>query len=149
VEFDPAVTSYRALLETFFACHDPCRPKSSEQYKSVIFPHDDAQESEAREILAQVEKRKGHKVYTEIVRREVTDLTLAEGYHQKFELRAKRRIFSCFKFENDAELIDSSAAARANGYIGGGGSATDLELEIDSFGLTLEACKDLRKLVSY
>ena len=54
VAFDPAVISYRALLETFWTCHDPTQrdrqgPDIGVQYRSVIFVQDAAQREAALE----------------------------------------------------------------------------------------------------
>jgi len=48
VTFDPEVTSYREILDVFFAIHDPTtRDRQGNdvgsQYRSVIFYHDDRQ----------------------------------------------------------------------------------------------------------
>src|SRR5438270_1023965 len=56
VTFDPSVTSYREILEVFFAIHDPTSMDrqgndSGTQYRSVIFTHSDAQARIAREVI--------------------------------------------------------------------------------------------------
>ncbi|MEE8447984.1 MAG: peptide-methionine (S)-S-oxide reductase MsrA, partial [Gemmatimonadota bacterium] len=48
VEFDPAVTSYREILEVFFTLHDPTTPDRQgpdvgTQYRSAIFYGSDEQ----------------------------------------------------------------------------------------------------------
>jgi peptide-methionine (S)-S-oxide reductase len=57
VTFDPAVLSYRDVLEVFFAIHDPTTPNRQgadvgTQYRSVIFYHSPEQERVAREVIA-------------------------------------------------------------------------------------------------
>ena len=56
VTFDPAVVSYRELLEIFFAFHDPTTrdrqgPDTGTQYRSAIFTHSPEQELEALSVL--------------------------------------------------------------------------------------------------
>jgi len=53
VEFDIEQTSFDALLELFFDCHDPTTPNRQgpdvgAQYRSVIFTRGEAQETAAR-----------------------------------------------------------------------------------------------------
>jgi peptide-methionine (S)-S-oxide reductase len=56
VRFDPAVTSYRDILEVFFAIHDPTTLNRQgndvgPQYRSVIFTHSDEQRRVAEELV--------------------------------------------------------------------------------------------------
>jgi peptide-methionine (S)-S-oxide reductase len=61
VTFDPAVLSYREVLEVFFTVHDPTTPDRQgadvgEQYRSIILTHSPDQEREAKAILAEMTK---------------------------------------------------------------------------------------------
>ena len=56
VVFDPAVVSYRDLLNLFFATHDPTTldrqgADVGPQYRSEIFYHSDEQRATAREVI--------------------------------------------------------------------------------------------------
>ena len=58
VTFDPAVTSYREILEVFFAIHDPTSMDrqgndSGTQYRSAIFYHRVEQRRVAGELVAE------------------------------------------------------------------------------------------------
>lgn len=60
VEFDPTVTTYRELLEVFFAIHDPTTLNRQgadvgTQYRSVIFFHSPDQESVARQLIRELD----------------------------------------------------------------------------------------------
>src|SRR5215210_2483125 len=56
VTFDPAVVSFRDLLEVFFAIHDPTTKDRQgndvgEQYRSVIFYQSEEQKRVAEEVI--------------------------------------------------------------------------------------------------
>lgn len=73
ITFDPAVVSYRRLLEFFFQIHDPTTVDRQgndhgSQYRSAIFYLDDAQKQTAQAVIAAVEAsgRWPGKVVTEL-----------------------------------------------------------------------------------
>jgi peptide-methionine (S)-S-oxide reductase len=89
VEFDPAKVPYEALLEIFWASHDPTTPNRQgpdvgTQYRSAIFFHDAAQEAAARASKERIEKSGRFKrpIVTEIVA--AGPFYNAEEYHQKY-----------------------------------------------------------------
>lgn len=56
IEFDPSVITYQALLEVFFATHDPTTPGRQgndvgPQYQSAIFYQNDDQKSQAQSVV--------------------------------------------------------------------------------------------------
>ena len=58
VTFDPAVVSYREVLEVFFATHDPTTKDRQgndvgPQYRSAIFTHSDEQKKTAEGLIAE------------------------------------------------------------------------------------------------
>jgi peptide-methionine (S)-S-oxide reductase len=89
IEFDPAILSYRALLEFFFQIHDPTtrdrqgndRGKS---YRSAIFYLDEAQKETALTLIEELNashKWPG-KIVTEVV--PASDFWNAEEEHQNY-----------------------------------------------------------------
>jgi hypothetical protein len=66
---------------------------------------------------------------------------MAEDYHQKFTLKGHKDLKNEMMriYPRHQDLVDSTAAARLNGYIGGYGSRDQLSKEINSLGLSAEA----------
>jgi peptide-methionine (S)-S-oxide reductase len=59
--FDPAVVTFRDLLEVFFTIHDPTTlnrqgADAGTQYRSVVFCHGPEQERLTREIMGEIEQ---------------------------------------------------------------------------------------------
>lgn len=87
VTFDSDVISYGELLDIFFATHDPTQLNRQgndigTQYRSAIFPLDDAQETEARAALDRANADNGGRVVTTIEPK--GDWYPAEDYHQQY-----------------------------------------------------------------
>src|SRR5207237_3901573 len=87
VAFDPAVTSYRDVLEVFFAIHDPTSMDrqgndSGTQYRSAIFYHSDEQRRLAQELIRELSADFSRPIVTEV--RPVEAFYLAEDYHQEY-----------------------------------------------------------------
>ena len=87
VTFDPERVSYEQLLEVFWAMHDPTQvdrqgPDIGDQYRSVIFTHDDEQRREAQESLAKAQVRFDDAIATKV--EPLEKFWPAEGYHQAY-----------------------------------------------------------------
>jgi peptide-methionine (S)-S-oxide reductase len=89
VTFDPAVISYREILEIFFAIHDPTTlnrqgADAGTQYRSAIFYHSAAQKQIAEQVIAELGA--AH-VWERPIVTEVTAAPTfykAEDYHQGY-----------------------------------------------------------------
>jgi len=89
IEFDPAVVSYRELLEVFFTIHDPTTLNRQggdvgTQYRSAIFYHSPQQRQEAEAVIAELE---AGKVWDDPIVTEVVPLEAfypAEEYHRDY-----------------------------------------------------------------
>ncbi|WP_018464977.1 peptide-methionine (S)-S-oxide reductase MsrA [Calidithermus timidus] len=87
--FDPAVVSYRELLEVFFTIHDPTTLNRQgndigPQYRSVIFYHSPEQKATAEAVMAELEAAKiwDNPIVTELKPFEA--FYPAEDYHQEY-----------------------------------------------------------------
>ena len=66
IEFDPNVISYEQLLDTFWAEHNPSGYKPKVQYKSAIWPQNEAQEAAARASKKAIEDKYNKTLHTDI-----------------------------------------------------------------------------------
>ena len=89
LEFDPAVVSYRQILEIFFAVHDPTTLNRQgndvgTQYRSAIFWHSDEQRRTAETVIAELKAgaASSDTIVTEVVA--AAPFWPAENYHQHY-----------------------------------------------------------------
>lgn len=89
ITFDPSVTSFREILEVFFAIHDPTTPDRQgndvgAQYRSAIFFHSGEQRTEAERMIREIDASGlwNNPVVTEVRPAEV--FYAAEDYHQHY-----------------------------------------------------------------
>jgi peptide-methionine (S)-S-oxide reductase len=98
VEYDPQKVGYEQLLDVFWHEHDPTQlnrqgPDVGDQYRSVIFFHDEDQEKAARASLEAEERSGRHRrpIVTQVVPAET--FWKAEDYHQQY--LEKRGLATC------------------------------------------------------
>ena len=87
VTFDPDVISYDDLLDIFFATHDPTQLNRQgndigTQYRSAIFPENEAQDRQARAAIERNTADHGGKIVTTIEPK--AEWYPAEDYHQEY-----------------------------------------------------------------
>jgi peptide-methionine (S)-S-oxide reductase len=87
VTYDPEQISYERLLETFWAKHDPTQLNRQgwdvgDQYRSVIFFHDDEQRELAEHSKEQEQSRHRKPVVSQI--EPAQTFYVAEDYHQQY-----------------------------------------------------------------
>ena len=92
IAFDPAVITFRDLLDVFFTIHDPTTLNAQgadvgTQYRSAIFYHSPEQRHVAEEVVRELEAAK---VWDDPVVTEIVPFTVfypAENYHQEYYRR--------------------------------------------------------------
>ncbi len=89
IKFDPAVISYRDLLNVFFAVHDPTTLNRQgndvgTQYRSAIFYHNEAQKAEAEQLIGELNAQHiwDKPIVTEVAK--FDKFYAAEDYHQEY-----------------------------------------------------------------
>lgn len=149
VDFDPAVISFEDLVQIFWKAHNPCGGGGSRQYMSILFYGDDGQQTIAEDTKAAVEQETGSRVRTALL--PLGTFTLAEDYHQKYRLRHEKALMAEFRaiYPNDADFVNSTAAARVNAWLSGEGTKEQMEEEIGRLGLSAAAVKALRASVRH
>ena len=89
IEYDPDRIDFDTLLEVFFAIHDPTQLNRQgndvgPQYRSAIFPQDDAQRAAAQALIEALNAESAAPVVTTL---ETGTFYPAEDYHQEFRVR--------------------------------------------------------------
>ncbi len=102
ISFDPAVLSYRDILEIFFTIHDPTTLNRQghdvgTQYRSVIYTHTDAQIATARQVMAEMATVWDGPIVTELADAPV--FYKAEAYHQDYYLNNPMQSYCLFVVE--------------------------------------------------
>ena len=146
VDFDPEKISFRGLLDILWDSHTYTRQTTNTQYKNAIFYHNETQRQQATASKKALEQRTGRTVQTDIL--PVKSFTLAEDYHQKYLLKHSGLKSFLNRFHaHGIDIVNSTAAARLNGYTGGNGTREQLLREIHLLGLEDKEQKTLKKLV--
>jgi peptide-methionine (S)-S-oxide reductase len=116
VEYDPSVTSYETLLDTFFHLIDPIESRGQfcdfgEQYRPVIWVHDAAQRAAAEASKAHVQQIFNKPVAVTI--EDAGPFYAAEEYHQDFHTKSSVRYnyyrWGCGRDARLAEIWRSAA----------------------------------------
>jgi peptide-methionine (S)-S-oxide reductase len=89
IQFDPAVITYKEILEVFFSIHDPTTLNRQgadvgTQYRSAIFFHTPDQQTTAQETIRELTEEK---IWSDPIVTEVVPIGLfypAEDYHQEY-----------------------------------------------------------------
>jgi peptide-methionine (S)-S-oxide reductase len=143
IDYDAEKIGYAQLLDIFWATPNSCAASDSRQYMSAVFYHDDCQKKLALETRDR-----------EAVNRQVPACTailplgrfyVAEDYHQKYLLRQQDHLMWEFRsmYPDARAFMNSTAAARINGFLGGHGSKTAVRRDLPTLGLSPAARRTL------
>jgi peptide-methionine (S)-S-oxide reductase len=101
VTFDPAVVSYREILQVFFTVHDPTtRDRQGNdvgpQYRSAVFYHSDAQKATAEQVMREIGDAGiwDAPLVTELA--PAGEFYEAEAYHQNYFARNANHPYCAF-----------------------------------------------------
>jgi peptide-methionine (S)-S-oxide reductase len=135
VDFDPARLSYEELLRQIWANRRGGR-SYGRQYMEAVFCMDVEQEATAQRLRISAPIITGARFY------------LAEDYHQKYYLRHDRTLISELADYTPRQLVESTVAARLNGYVSGAGTLAQLHDELAQLGLSAPAATHLERRVA-
>jgi peptide-methionine (S)-S-oxide reductase len=116
VDYDPEETSFEALVDEAIDQHAPTRQPPKRQYQHVLFHETDEERDAIESALGELEVPA---VRTRVER--LASFTVAEPYHQKFNLSGKRWAMDAFDdadYDN-AAVRESPAAAKLNAELAG------------------------------
>jgi peptide-methionine (S)-S-oxide reductase len=142
MDFDPGRITYEQLVDIFWHSHSPEYRPWSWQYASIIFYHNEEQHRLAEETKFHMEESvKKLKIYTQIMH--YSEFYPAEDYHQKYWLQQTPELIQEFHriYPDFKDIVNSTAAARVNGLLGGYGTFDGTAAELSSYGLSTEANK--------
>ncbi|MFB6150266.1 MAG: peptide-methionine (S)-S-oxide reductase [Haloarculaceae archaeon] len=116
VDYDPGVLPFADLVDAAVANHDPRNQPRDRQYQHVVFHESAAQRRTVEERLSDLAV---DRVATRI--EPLDSFTVAEPYHQTFNLRGKRAVLRAFEDAGygDDDRRESPAAAKLNAHVAG------------------------------
>jgi len=118
IEYDPRELSFADLLDVAFRSHDPRHRVGKTQYQNIVFT---ATEKQREALASYLEGSEYGREGIETRIEPLEQFTLAEPYHQKYRLQSKRWATTVFREAgyDGADLRESPAAAKLNGYVAG------------------------------
>ncbi len=136
IEYDPRQISYADLLDLFWAARRPTRPAWKRQYMSAIFYADAAQQKQAEATHERISESAGSEIFVEIL--PADSFYRAEDYHQKYYLQRHGELMAELRspYPDFRDFVDSTAAARLNGYLGGARTQGLTEADLEPLGLS-------------
>lgn len=145
IDFNPDEIDFAAILNLIWTSHNPIGAARSSQYKSAIWFADDRQLATINESIETLVKKYDRKLTTEVLPLET--FFNAEDYHQKYVLQRHDAVMKQFKsyYLDFNDFVDSTAAARLNGFAYGCGSKTLFEQEQSNYGFAPEVLASVAK----
>lgn len=141
VDFDPFQISFETIVNMFWQSHNPVGSRRSSQYMSAIWYSDDQQQSVINASIEVLIQRFETEPTTQVQPLDV--FYLAEDYHQKYGLQRHQSAMSKFKamYSDFWDFVDSTAAARLNGFSYGQGTKSQFDEESESYGFSASELK--------
>ena len=139
IDFDPGIISYEEILRKFWQNHYPNRGNyKGRQYISLLRYHGAQQQETADKVKQEMERNLGEAIETEIAAFE--QFTLADERHQKYYLKRYPNTLEQLQdlFPKMDHLVDSTFAARLNGFVKGYGKMRLLKSEVAGWNIDEE-----------
>lgn len=139
IDFDPSVISYEEILRKFWQNHYPNRGNyKGRQYISLLRYHGEMQKETIDLVKKEMEKKLGEAIETDIA--EIDHFNMADERHQKYYLKRYPNTLEQLQelFPHPEHLVDSTFAARLNGFVKGFGKLDELKKEIAAWNIDEE-----------
>jgi peptide-methionine (S)-S-oxide reductase len=150
IDFHPELISYEELLDVFWQNHNPLRESfyKGRQYMSLLLHRNEDQEAWALKMKRKWEQTLNGEIQTEMA--PFSKFYAAEEYHQKYYLKRYTKAVEEVKsiFLSHSDFVNSTIAARLNGFVAGHGSLGSLKEEINEWGFHPEQTKELVALLN-
>ena len=116
---------------------------------SIIFYHNEEQREIALASKVEQERLRGRTIYTDLV--PYDGFYLAEDYHQKYYTSRVRELRSELRriYPDLMDFVNSTAAARINGILGGYADPELISKELESYGLSETAVEQLKRYLDF
>lgn len=145
IDFDPQRMSFGEVLDLYFAGHRPTRPPWKRQYMSALFFHDGEQRRLIEQRCRQAEEQWGEALHVEIL--SADSFHRAEDHHQKYYLQRHSELMDDLTvfYPDFAQIVDSTAAARLNGFLAGARTHVLQNEDLARYGLSERGQRILRR----
>lgn len=147
IDFSPEIISYEEILREFWGNHNAIKDRhyKGRQYLSTLLYHDENQRETAERVKREWERHQNGVIQTEI--QAYSKYYLAEDYQQKYYLKRFEKATAAIQslFPNHKAFVNSTIAARLNGFVKGFGKMNNLKEEIENWDLYKEEKQVLLK----
>lgn len=145
IDFAPDEITYQEVLSLIWKSHNPIGTRRSSQYKSAIWYASDRQKELIHDSMQPLIESYQCELSTDVLPLET--FFAAEDYHQKYVLQRHDGIMKKFKtfYPTFSDFVDSTAAARLNGFAYGFGSDPLFQQEQNSYGFSPDELACVRK----
>ncbi len=138
IDFDPEVISYSEILTLFWDNHDAAKDRNykGRQYLSLLFYHNVEQQQTLQQVKQDWENNNQKNIQTEI--QPYSTFYRAEDRHQKYFLKRYPKALEAITslFPTYYHYVDSTIAARLNGFVREYGLLADIKKELEFWELT-------------
>ena len=134
------------IVKLIWQAHNPIGLPRDSQYMSAIWYSDESQLDVINATKAPLEERLGQKLNTPVLPLET--FYNAEDYHQKYGLQRHRNLMNAFNvmYPEFQGFVDSTAAARLNGFASGRGPSSLFDQEKNDYGFSLDELNTVVRL---
>ena len=139
ISYDPKIVTFQKLISLFWENHNPRIP-TQQQYKSIIFYHDEEQKIIAQNSLLLAQQNTSTEIHTEIHPSKA--YYVAENYHQKYILQQHPWLIVALQIQTGDEFIRNHVCAKLNGYLAGYSELQEFDMVAEQLGLS-------KKMIEY